>query len=87
MDAGRGVTLHEAYISHVMRCSACYAPTSRYCPVGESARADYLVDFIMGQGDRKASYALMAAEKRDNPHLYPLINERVRAKQGEQAGG
>lgn len=77
------MNLHDAYINHVMPCRSCHAPNARYCETGESLRADYVVDFIMSK-DRHTSRALMVAEKRENPHLYPLINERVRARLADQ---
>lgn len=79
--------LHEAYINHVMACAQCYAPTARYCPAGEGLRADYLTDYIMGQPDRLVRRTLMQAEKQHNPHLFPLLNQKVREKLGEQADG
>ena len=79
------MNLHDAYASHIMQCKDCHAPKARYCPKGADVRADYLVDFILAQ-DRTTSRGLMVTEKRDNPHLYPLINERVRAKQAAKEG-
>lgn len=79
------MSLHDAYANHIMQCKDCFAPKARYCSNGAELRADYLVDFILAQ-DRLTSRGLMVAEKRDNPHLYPLINERVRARQALQEG-
>jgi hypothetical protein len=79
------MNLHDAYANHIMQCKDCFAPKARYCTAGADLRADYLVDFILAQ-DRSTSRGLMVAEKRDNPHLYPLINERVRARQASQEG-
>ncbi|NWB48794.1 hypothetical protein [Pseudomonas gingeri] len=31
----------DQYISHVMACRACYAPTARHCPAGADLRATY----------------------------------------------
>ncbi len=31
----------DQYLSHVMTCCACHAPTSRHCPVGAELRATY----------------------------------------------
>lgn len=31
----------DQYLSHVMTCSACHAPTGRYCPAGAELRATY----------------------------------------------
>lgn len=75
------MSLHGVYISHVIACSGCHAPTARYCQAGQELRADYLVGFIMSQADRNTQRSIMISEKRANPHLYPLINERVRAEQ------
>lgn len=79
------MNLHDAYANHIMQCKECYAPKARYCLKGADVRADYLVDFIMAQ-DRHTARGLMVAEKRDNPHLFPLLNERVRARQAAQEG-
>jgi len=73
-------SLHDQYISHVMGCRGCYAPRARYCDQGKALWSDYLVDFIMAQPDRVTRRALMVTEKRQNPHLFPLLNEKVRAQ-------
>lgn len=31
----------DRYLSHVMTCCACHAPTRRYCPTGAELRATY----------------------------------------------
>jgi len=31
----------DQYLSHVMVCSACYAPTGRHCTAGANLRASY----------------------------------------------
>lgn len=31
----------DQYLSHVMTCRACYAPTGRHCPTGAELRAIY----------------------------------------------
>ena len=31
----------DQYISHIMTCRACYAPTARYCLAGADLRAAY----------------------------------------------
>ena len=31
----------DQYISHLMACRACYAPTARYCAAGAELRAQY----------------------------------------------
>lgn len=31
----------DQYLSHVMTCCACHAPTNRHCPVGAELRATY----------------------------------------------
>ncbi len=31
----------DQYISHVMTCCACHAPTGRHCPTGAELRASY----------------------------------------------
>lgn len=31
----------DQYLSHVITCCACHAPTSRYCPTGAELRATY----------------------------------------------
>lgn len=76
-------SLHDRYISHAMACPGCHAPTARYCDQGKALWVEYLVDYIMSQPDRGTRRALMVTEKRQNPHLFPLLNEKVRAQLGE----
>lgn len=78
------MTLHEAYIGHVMGCRQCYAPKNRYCVDGARVRADYLAAYLM-ELEPTVAKSLMRAEKRDNPSLFPGVADRVRELQAEQA--
>lgn len=75
-----GVSLHDRYIDHCMSCKGCFAPRARYCDTGKALWADYLSDHIMGLPDRLARRHVMVVEKRQNPHLFPALNDRVRER-------
>lgn len=77
------MSLHDAYIDHVMDCPHCYAPKNRYCTDGERVRADYLAAYLM-ELEPTVAKSLMRAEKRDNPSLFPGVADRVRELQAEQ---
>lgn len=68
---------HTPYINHVMGCRNCFAPTARYCPTGESLRADYVIAYVMEKPDRLARKRALQVEKDKNPHLFPLIRDRI----------
>lgn len=76
-------SLHDVFISHAMVCPGCHAPTARYCQPGQELRADYLIDYLLQLPDRLAKRTIMQAEKRNNPHLFPYLNQRVREHLGE----
>lgn len=38
---------HRDYLNHVLSCSACYAPTNRYCLVGKRLQVMYQGHYTM----------------------------------------
>lgn len=71
---------HEAYISHVLRCPGCYAPSNRYCEQGALVRNEYMTDWAFSLPTRDERRRLMVMEKQRNPHLYPQLEALVRER-------
>lgn len=71
---------HAPYLSHIMSCKGCHAPTARYCEEGARLWAIYNTDFIMSRPDKLQRRAIMVAVKRDSPHLFDLLNKHVRER-------
>lgn len=38
---------HEHYLNHILRCSSCYAPNSRYCAPGRVLQTDSEARYLM----------------------------------------
>lgn len=69
---------HAPYLAHIMSAArCCHAPSARYCEIGKALRVDYLAAFIMSQPDRLERRRIMQAERRDAPHLFPALKQRV----------
>ncbi len=68
----------KAFISHLMGCRDCYAPTSRYCSEGLALRMENDAWFVAGLEDLDARRRWMDVLRKQYGERMPLIDQLVR---------
>lgn len=68
---------HGVYLNHALRCPNCYAPTKRYCGVGQDLRVEYDAQYLMTINDTYQRKAMMRRDFEENPVVGELIKNRV----------
>lgn len=74
----------HAYFNHCMACRSCFAPSSRYCDVGQELRLKADAAFIAGLDDLASRRRWIASEEKKNPALMPRLKELVAEKYKER---
>jgi hypothetical protein len=68
---------HDVYLNHVMACPSCYAPTRRYCGVGQDLKIEYDAQYLMTIDDTYRRKAIMRRDFDDDPVMGELLKARV----------
>lgn len=68
---------HDEYLNHLMSCRSCYAPTKRFCGVGQKLRIEYEAQFLMTIADTYRRKAIMRREFEQDPVMGELLKIRV----------
>lgn len=68
---------HGVYLNHVLACPSCYAPTKRYCGVGQDLKIEYDAQYLMTISDTYRRKAIMRRDFEDDPVMGELLKTRV----------
>ena len=68
---------HDVYLNHVLACPSCYAPTRRYCGVGQELKIEYDAQYLMSIDDTRHRKAIMRRDFEEDPAMGELLKVRV----------
>lgn len=77
---------HQHYLNHLMSCPRCYAPTNRYCSVGEPLMLTYHATALLLQSleNRRAFLRRIAAVNPERCEAMKARLTQIHALQKEQ---
>lgn len=85
-DRSSTLQAHDVYLNHVLGCPRCYAPTRRYCGVGQDLKIEYDAQYLMTIDDTYRRKAIMRRDFEDDPVMGERLKVRVIELYNEGSG-